>query len=208
LIRTVIIAPALASRAGLRAILSSDGEFEIAAEAARIEDLGGLASPVDVYLVQLDRSENLRIPDTWLDEVFPPAVLALTDVPEQAASLPSYPLRAWGVLPADCSEEELVTALYALEMGLTTAPTDVVEELLGKRGAAQANREDLAELTGRELEVLNLLASGYANKQISLELGISEHTVKFHVSSIYNKLDVSNRAEAVRVGILLGFVVI
>ncbi len=208
MIRMVLIAPALAARAGLRAILSAEGEFEIAAEAARIEDLGSLAASVDVFLIQMDAGERLHIPDPWLDEEYPPAVLALTNSPEQAASLPGLALRAWGVLPTDCSEDELIAALYALEMGLTTAPTAVLEVLLGGRGAAPANGEADIELTGRELEVLNLLASGFANKQISLELGISEHTVKFHVSSIYNKLDVSNRAEAVRVGILLGFVVI
>ena len=208
MIRSVIIAPALASRAGLRAILSAEGEFEIAAEAARVEDMTRPALPVDVYLVQLDADEHLQIPSDWLDEDYPPAVLALTDYPDQAAALPGLALRAWGVLPSDCSEEELVTALYALEIGLTTAPMDVLEELLGGHSTAPANGEADIELTARELEVLNLLASGFANKQISLELGISEHTVKFHVSSIYNKMDVSNRAEAVRVGILLGLVLI
>ena len=64
------------------------------------------------------------------------------------------------------------------------------------------------DLTDRELQVLDLLADGYANKQISVELGISEHTVKFHVSSIYTKLNVSNRAEAVRLGIQRGLIVI
>ena len=63
-------------------------------------------------------------------------------------------------------------------------------------------------LTSRELEVLQALAQGLANKQIALALGISDHTVKFHVSAIYSKLGVTNRTEAVRVGIQRGLVVI
>jgi DNA-binding NarL/FixJ family response regulator len=61
-------------------------------------------------------------------------------------------------------------------------------------------------LTERESEVIGLLAKGLANKQIALSLGISEHTVKFHVSSIYTKLNVTNRTEAVREGLLGGWI--
>jgi len=207
LIRTAIVAPALAARAGLRAILSAGGEFEISAEAARASELGPLAEAVDVFLIQLAPGESLRLPETLLAWEVPPAVLVLTDMPEQAEGLPGAPLRAWGLLPTDCSEEELITALYAVEMGLTTAPAEVIAEML-QASPYPANGDTFIELTARELEVLNLLAGGYANKQISRELGISEHTVKFHVSSIYTKLDVSNRAEAVRIGIQLGLIVI
>jgi DNA-binding NarL/FixJ family response regulator len=56
--------------------------------------------------------------------------------------------------------------------------------------------------------VLQLLAHGLANKQIALALNISEHTVKFHVSSIYNKLGATNRTEAVRAGVQRGLVVL
>ena len=61
-------------------------------------------------------------------------------------------------------------------------------------------------LTDRETEVLGLLAKGLANKQIAVELGISEHTVKFHVSSIYTKLDASSRTQAVREGLRRGLI--
>jgi len=63
-------------------------------------------------------------------------------------------------------------------------------------------------LTDRESEVLGLLSRGLANKQIAVMLGISEHTVKFHVSSIYTKLNVTNRTEAVREGLRGGWIVL
>ncbi len=63
---------------------------------------------------------------------------------------------------------------------------------------------EAAQLTPREAEVLRLLASGAGNKQIAWELGVSEHTVKFHTSAIYAKLGVANRTEALRRGVELG----
>jgi DNA-binding NarL/FixJ family response regulator len=56
------------------------------------------------------------------------------------------------------------------------------------------------------MEVIQLMAQGLANKQIALALGISEHTVKFHLSSLYAKLGISSRTEAVRRGIELGLI--
>jgi DNA-binding NarL/FixJ family response regulator len=61
-------------------------------------------------------------------------------------------------------------------------------------------------LTDREIQVLGLLAQGLANKQIATTLTISEHTVKFHVSSIYAKLGAASRTEAVRLGVLQGLI--
>ena len=61
-------------------------------------------------------------------------------------------------------------------------------------------------LPAREQEVLRQLAGGLTNRQIAVRLGISEHTVKYHISSIYSKLQALNRAEAVQVGIRLGLI--
>jgi len=66
--------------------------------------------------------------------------------------------------------------------------------------------ELLEPLTARETEVLQMIAQGLANKQVALLLNISEHTVKFHLSSLYAKLNVSSRTEAVRAGLSLGLI--
>ncbi|PYU14357.1 MAG: helix-turn-helix transcriptional regulator [Acidobacteria bacterium] len=63
-------------------------------------------------------------------------------------------------------------------------------------------------LSSREVEVLGMLAEGLGNKQIAWRLGISEHTVKFHLSSIFTKLDVSSRTEAVALGVRLGLIML
>lgn len=206
LIQTMIVAPALALRAGLRAILQAAGDFEIVSEAARLADLKPASEPVDLLLLQTDIGEGIALPE---DLILPDAaVLLLSDEPARAAELSTGAWLAWGVLPTDCSEDELLAALYALELGLVVAPPDLLAGMMTTRPQPSADGNYFPDLTDRELQVLDLLADGYANKQISVELGISEHTVKFHVSSIYTKLNVSNRAEAVRFGIQMGLIVI
>jgi DNA-binding NarL/FixJ family response regulator len=108
---------------------------------------------------------------------------------------------AWGILPTDASVDELSAAVHALSQGLIVGTAALLfetdsERLSGSHGP----------LTEREAEVLGLLSKGLANKQIAATLGISEHTVKFHVSSIYAKLNVTNRTEAMREGLRGGWV--
>jgi DNA-binding NarL/FixJ family response regulator len=73
---------------------------------------------------------------------------------------------------------------------------------------AEEGEAPVEALTERETQILQLLARGLANKQIAAALGISEHTVKFHVSSIYAKLGATNRTEAVRKGLQRGLVLL
>jgi NarL family two-component system response regulator YdfI len=73
------------------------------------------------------------------------------------------------------------------------------------QSARSVHAEGDEQLSRRETEVLERLAAGLANKQIALELGISGHTAKFHISSIFQKLGATNRAEAVAVGVRRGF---
>jgi DNA-binding NarL/FixJ family response regulator len=75
---------------------------------------------------------------------------------------------------------------------------------LSRWGGGESVGRTESPLTAREREVLQGLAAGRANKQIAGDLGISEHTVKFYTSAIYGKLGVTNRAEAVAVGVRLG----
>ena len=92
--------------------------------------------------------------------------------------------------------------------GLWVGAPGLVKSLMRLTGRRDtAGDESLVEpLTAREMEVLQLMAQGLANKQIALALSISEHTVKFHLSSLYAKLGISSRTEAVKRGIELGLI--
>lgn len=117
-------------------------------------------------------------------------------------------MRAWGLLSPESSELELIAAVLAVHEGLLAAAPALMRPLLGPTITREADTELAEELTERELDVLQLLAEGLANKQIALQLNISEHTVKFHSSAIYAKLGVTNRTEAVRRGARLGLLVL
>jgi DNA-binding NarL/FixJ family response regulator len=118
--------------------------------------------------------------------------------------LRALPLRGWGLVPPDAPPEELAAAASAAAQGLIVLPKSLTERLLQEPATSV---EELSEpLTAREREVLELIGRGLSNKLIAHELYISEHTVKFHVSSLYAKLGVNSRAEAVSHGARLGFI--
>ncbi len=220
MIRVLVVAPALAVRAGLRAVLGEDAEVEIVAEAASLQDAGdaqaSLPLPVDVLVIHdaaipLGEGE----PRTGLESVLlsaePVAVLLLIDSETYLTRLlPGLSARAWGVLPLDSSLEELLAAVKALHHGLLVGAPALLEQVLAlpdKDTSPQAATASEA-LTEREVQVLGLLAQGLANKQVAARLGISEHTVKFHVSGIYTKLGATSRTEAVRLGVRQGLIVL
>ena len=113
------------------------------------------------------------------------------------------------VLPSDISPEQLVAALEAAAAGLIVMHPAEVAACFRRPSRHRVHSPELAEpLTPRESEVLQMLASGLANKEIAARLSISEHTVKFHVASILGKLGAGSRTEAVSIGIRRGLVLL
>jgi DNA-binding NarL/FixJ family response regulator len=207
MIRVALLAPTPALRSGLRALLAADERIQVLAEAAApgdLEDLGAL----DVLLVAGEDYSLEALRFTLENAEAPPALLLLSAETTAARSLAGLPLRAWGLLPPEASEEELLAAVAALHEGLLAAAPALVQPLFGPAPALAETDELAEELTDRESQVLQLLAQGFPNKQIALQLAISEHTAKFHVSAIYAKLGVTNRTEAVRRGVRLGLIVL
>lgn len=135
-------------------------------------------------------------------------ILFLTDDIELAKTLLTARVRAWGVLSPEVATEELVAGIAAVGEGLWVGSPALVEGLMRlPKGGEGLGEDALSEpLTAREKEVLQHMAEGLANKQIALALGISEHTVKFHLSGLYAKLGAASRTEAVKRGIELGLI--
>jgi NarL family two-component system response regulator YdfI len=113
------------------------------------------------------------------------------------------------VLPAWSSDWELRAAIAAAAEGLLVLHPDFASRALAAPSQVAHDSGPAAQaLSPRESEILNLLAAGLGNKQIASQLNISEHTVKFHVASIFNKLNASSRAEAVAIGARRGLILL
>jgi len=159
-------------------------------------------------------SPDLSLTDSYSDVVLAAVPLQeLTPAPaivllgEAAWSVQALQLGVRAVLPPDASAAEILAAIQAAAAGLSVIDPRDLESLVAA-GAPQPVSEPASPLTARELEVLRMLAEGAANKTIAWKLGISEHTVKFHVAQILAKLNAGTRTEAVTLGIRQGLILL
>ena len=210
-IRTALVSPVSALRAGWRSFLSEDSAIEIIAESTTLDLLEQPDDPIHVLVITSDSTDSVQI-NRYLHSAFPTAVLLLvTDVPQAVRTFSgSFENIVFGVLPASLAAEEMIAAIHALNQGLVTGTPLLIQQMLGKPDHSKSlhQKQDIDSLTRRETLVLQLLAQGLTNKQIALNLTISEHTVKFHIQSIYSKMRVNNRAEVVRVGVTAGLIIL
>jgi len=200
LVRVSIVSPNHALRVGLREMLNRHPNIQVTGELTRLDDVNEKETEVAVFapvssVRSLDLKKNI-------------ALLLLTDDRESARVVLNLNVRAWGLLPADANEDELAAAVLAAAEGLWVGAPALVEGWMRfRKGGESLDEDTLPEpLTSREKEVLQHMAEGLANKQIALALGISEHTVKFHLSALYAKLGAGSRTEAVKRGIELGLI--
>jgi DNA-binding NarL/FixJ family response regulator len=112
------------------------------------------------------------------------------------------------VLPRQATAEEVIAAIEAAAAGLVVLHPDSADALQAVPSSAGRAWSAAQPLTPREAEVLAMMAEGLANKIIASRLSISEHTVKFHIASIFAKLGASSRTEAVTIGVRTGRVMI
>jgi two-component system, NarL family, response regulator YdfI len=197
--RVFVVAASEVVRAGLAAIVESNAELEVSGTAS-----GAGASEeneTDVVLLDLESNEAL----TEYPRELPSVVLA-NGVDE---SWVSDALRSGvrAILPRRASGPEIIGAIFAAATGLVVFHPDYLSHSVP--AATHPTSAALAQpLSPREVEVLRLLAEGTGNKQIAWRLSISEHTVKYHISSLFNKLNASSRTEAVAIGVRLGLVLL
>ncbi|HEY1947763.1 MAG TPA: response regulator transcription factor [Bryobacteraceae bacterium] len=204
MIRVLIAASSALIRAGLVSLLVSEG-LEVVGNAATLEEAATLTSdtPVDVLVAELEEPG-----DEFPSELA--AVLLLDPpLPEWAAEAVRGGVR--GLLPRQVDAAELAGAVRAAAAGLVTVHPQFLDELFTSSSGSARGLLPLQpgqSLSPREIEVLRMLADGLGNKIIAHRLGISEHTVKFHVASIMAKLDAASRTEAVTQGIRRGIIML
>ncbi len=223
--RILVVAASPWVRAGIEALLRAEPEFQVLAPVSAAPTAAGLQTLLDeaetlrpeLLLIDLESVEAETLPTLAALVQTGVAVVVLLPI---GAGHPSTGWMAEGLrcglralLPRDLAPSALISALQAAAQGLSVVPADEVGTLV----AAPAVRDTalaptlaplIAEepLTARERQILRRLAEGDGNKQIAAGLGISEHTVKFHVTSILGKLHAGTRTEAVAMAIRRGLI--
>jgi DNA-binding NarL/FixJ family response regulator len=228
-IRIALVSSLRAVRKGLRSMLAEievagqaapghGSVLHIVAEAASLVELVQQDLTLDILLITEEAMVTVSLERLVENEIGAPAILVLSGELQPLQVLQKLSLRSWGVVWLDATSEELYAAIQAVHQGLLVISPGLVQQSVDLPGLWQGRFRPaegidrggapIVRLTEREKDVLQCLAQGLANKQIAIQLGISEHTVKFHISSLYNKMGVTSRAEAVRYGIQFGLVLL
>lgn len=173
---------------------------EVIGSAASVQEAATLDLHPDLMIVEADEAS---VQDVIAIAPESPPILVLSA--ELNPPWTGDALRAGvrGVIPRDAPGSEIVAAIEAAASGLTVLHPGWLEGALANRVSVGARTEALSP---REIEVLRLMAEGASNKTIAWRLSISEHTVKFHVNSIFSKMGVASRTEAVMGGLRAGLV--
>jgi Response regulator containing a CheY-like receiver domain and an HTH DNA-binding domain len=206
----MIVAPAHSMRVGLHAMLEMDSRFQVVAEAADLSESGLLSRPADLIVLAFWNITSADLLSS-LQEIGPSIpILLLAEEPLAPQLLNNLNNRTWGVLPIDAAQDELLAGVRALSAGLWVAAPQMITKLFSQAAVTLSSIDEgeSEPLTPRESEILQHVAQGLTNKQIAWKLSISEHTVKFHISSIYSKLGATNRTEAVRMGARQGIILL
>jgi two-component system, NarL family, response regulator YdfI len=218
-IRVLVAADSAIVRAGLAALLSESSTLTVVGTVVTAATIA--AQQPDVVLLDWDNLEEegvlpfiQEIDEHWAL----PWVLLVDRV--QSASWVSEALRlnVRGILPREAIAAELIAAIEGVAAGLAVLHPDILELLMPNLPTFQpqafqpqafpTQESGLQGLTPREIQVLSMLAEGLGNKAIAKRLQISEHTVKFHVGSIFGKLNASSRTEAVTLGAKQGLILL
>lgn len=192
-------------RSGLRAVLDADGTVEVVGEAGSGEEAIAQATRLrpDVVLCDLrlgDGPDGIRTTAALRALDHSPAVIILTTFDRDAEILAAIEAGAYGYLLKGVAPETIVQGIRAVAAGETFLTPDVAARVV------HGVRNPPPSLTGRESEVLRLVADGATNRDVSRALVVSEATVKTHVENILDKLEVDSRSRAVHRARELGLI--
>jgi DNA-binding NarL/FixJ family response regulator len=196
MVRVRIVASTAVGAAGLETVLLQSGRCEVVKNGA-----------ADVVLIEVGGSLKRAL--QRVREHSQSACVLIADDVSRRELMQALHSGVLAVLPSTCTPEELIAAIEAAAAGLAAFTPEQLETLLPSGITDDLDHDDLIEpLTARESQVLELLAQGLSNKEISNALHVSEHTVKFHVSSIIAKFGVAGRTEAVTRGLRDGLILL
>jgi DNA-binding NarL/FixJ family response regulator len=200
-IKVLIVDDHTVVRDGLTAVLGRQRDFTVVGEARngleaveRARQLRPDVILMDLRMPELDGVEAMRRIRAENPEV---KFIVLTTYDSDEHIFHAIEAGAKGYLLKDASREDLFQAVRAVHRGESLIQPGVAAKVLDRFAQLSRQATDVEVLSEREVEVLQLMARGSANKEIAAALSISESTVKTHVANIFQKLEVSDRTEAV-----------
>jgi len=201
-------------RKGIRDFLEETGEIRVVAEADEGVEAVTLAEQhaPDVAILDIRMPHMTGVEATRRIKACCPnvRVLILTAYDDDPYVFALLEAGADGYVLKTASSRELVAAVHAVHRGEAALSPEIASTVVRqmKRGHPAAASDQIEPLTPRELDVLRLAARGMTNRQIGRELDISHRTVQGHLASIYGKLDVNSRTQAVTAALRQGWIVV
>ena len=199
MIRIVLVDDHAVVRGGLAQLVEAAGDMEVVGTAAdgseALEVVRATRPQVVLMDLQMPRMDGVAATRAILAESLGAEVVILTSYSDGERIVAALDAGAVGYLLKDADPEDILEGIRAVSRGESPLHPRAARELLSSRHAGPAHDRG-PQLTGRELEVLALVRQGLANKQIGRRLGISERTVKAHLTSIFQRLDVTDRTQA------------
>src|SRR5258708_4153764 len=204
-IRIAVAATSAVRRAGIEKMVRREPEFQVDRSFGVVAGvLSSVRSTgVDVVVIDSDSIQGVS-----LEATSSAAIVLITEVSDGRSISRLLRSGVRAILSRESDADNILSAIYAAYDGLVLLNITAAESLAAVYGdhPLEVESELSEEITARETDVLRMLAEGLVNKDIATRLGISEHTVKFHISSILDKLGASTRTEAVKLGIRAGII--
>jgi NarL family two-component system response regulator LiaR len=207
-IRVLIVDDHLIVRKGIRALLVTERDIEVVGEASDgVEAISKVANLhpdvvlMDLVMPVMDGIEATRQMTGQWPEM---AVLVLTSFAADDMVFPAIKAGALGYLLKDSSPEELIEAIRNVNKGEPSLHPSIARKLLDEMSHPTKSTPTSDPLTGRELEVLRMIAQGMSNREIAEQLVVAEWTVRTHVSNILSKLHLASRTQAALYAIKTG----
>jgi DNA-binding NarL/FixJ family response regulator len=209
-VRIVVVDDQALFRSGLARLLNEDERIEVVGQAEdglTAVDVVAKVKP-DVVLMDLKMPNLDGIEATRRILASNPSVkvLVLTSFDADTSIIQALKAGAAGYVLKDSQAEGIVSSILAVMSGERVMASAVAQRVLDMLTGTTTPKEFYDGLTSREVEILKLLATGMANKQIAYKLGISEKTVRNHVSNMYEKLQIFDRAQAVLYAVRKGLI--
>lgn len=209
-IRVVLADDHAVVRKGIRDFLEEDGEIEVVAEAAdgeKVKDLIRIHQPdVAILDIQMPGATGIEVARWIQEQSLPVKVLILTAYDDDPFVVAALQVGANGYLLKNAEADEMTGAVRSIYHGQPALAPCIAKKLMAHMASNKQSNTGVEPVTDREREVLHYAALGMTNRGIGLKLAISDRTVQGHLASIYDKLHVGSRTEAVMKALQLGMI--